>query len=361
MKVAELEDALLKVRPHSLTRLDRALSDTFPPLKYFEGDGLDGAEEEEEMSLNGSLLHGLREVKVQSAGVGEGVWEGGSEGEGAGLPIGGDLPTEVAASAQGEGEEGKEGGCEGVKGVTELSELEGEMNDEMITATEIDESLEKNNDIHIKMNSDLPEPVVCTLNPTPCSSIQPTYATAVSNPFHPVLKGSSTVSKCPDSIPPNVQTLTCTSRPLQSTTVTTALASNTIHPATITLDTSSDTHEENKEQSLPSNNHHDNHQTEPQYEDTQPPKNEFQAGQESGLDRANLVVQLTDVLGEGFGAIASSGPAGWSEWGEGVCSRRCDSSFSLHSSSSSGEGVGGCVGGCVCEGVRVWVWVWVRV
>ena len=68
LKVAELEGTLLKVRPHSLTRLDRALSDTFPPLKYFEEDRQDNAEEEA-VSLNGSLLHGLREVKVQSTSV----------------------------------------------------------------------------------------------------------------------------------------------------------------------------------------------------------------------------------------------------------------------------------------------------
>ena len=103
IKTVKLEELLLKVRPHSLNHLDRALSDTFPPLKYFteEGEGEEGESAAATMSLNGSLLHGLREINEQRrlpaiVGVAVGVAEGG-EGEGAGLPIGGDLPLDMAA------------------------------------------------------------------------------------------------------------------------------------------------------------------------------------------------------------------------------------------------------------------------
>lgn len=319
LKVSELESTLLKVRPHSLTRLDRALSDTFPPLKYLEGDRQDMGDRQE-TSLNRSLLHGLREVEGQSVGVEEVVR--GSEGEGAGLPISGDLPTEAAATTLVEGEDGEGGGCEGVRGQTELSECE-------TVATNL-EPLEKSNHTQSVVDSDLREPALCTLNPTPYSTIQPTYATAVSNPFHPSLKGSSTVSKCPDSIPTNDQS--CTSRPVQPTTTTVSMA-------TVSMDTHNDNHHSNEDQSLSSKCHTINCQMEPQNTTTEDMKNDFEMSQESRLDRSNLAVQLTDVLGEGFGAVASSRPAGWSEWSDGGNTHRCDSSLSLHSSSSSGEGV----------------------
>ena len=45
------------------------------------------------------------------------------------------------------------------------------------------------------MTSDLSNSSLCILNPASQCTLLPTYATAVSNPFHPVLK------KCPDSVP----------------------------------------------------------------------------------------------------------------------------------------------------------------
>ena len=322
-KVLELEKTLLKVRPHSLTHLDRALSDTFPPLHYFEGDGDIG--DDDVTSLNGSLLHGLREIEEKTAAEAERV-DGGSAGEGAGLPIGGDLPTEVAGIP-----EEAEGEVEGVRGLTELAELESRSTGGEGSTGANGETLEKN-DCQTNENSDLRDAVPCTFNAAPCSNIPPTYATAVSKPFHAVLKGPSAIPKGPDSIPKNHQ-----SRLPQTTTAT------VIPTATVTMDVHSNNHCGNEEHekshdSSPNNDHHMEMQN-TTTEDTKP-INEFQTGSENQLDRpGNLTAQLSDVLGEGLVALATAAPAGWAEWSEAVelCTPRSNSSLSVKSSGSSGE------------------------
>ena len=98
-RVEEMERVLLRVRPHNLSHLHRALSDTFPPLHYFSEDG----ELSDDMSLNSSLLQGLREieekgcererVEVEGGEVVTGEGEGEGEDEGA-LAQGGEVPAE---------------------------------------------------------------------------------------------------------------------------------------------------------------------------------------------------------------------------------------------------------------------------
>ena len=323
LKVSELEEALLKVRPHSLNHLDRALSDTFPPLKYFaeeEGKEDVASSSDEVMSLNGSLLHGLKEIEEQRV---VGVVSNGIESEeGAGLPIGGDLPTESAGTGEsGVSGESEEKG-EGVRGVTQLAQIESDHTN----------TLEVERDV----NSDPRES--CTLNPAQYSAALPTYATAVSNPFHPAMKG---VSKCPDSIPVNHQS--SVSRPLPTNTVS---ISEAVTMTTVTTDMHHHHVDKETAVTLPSNSHtNDNPTSQLQILTTavhvgaSEPKSDFQTGQQSGSDRSSeLSAQLTDVLGEGLGALAQSGPAGWSMgWSDdGVCTPRSDSSLSLKSSSSSG-------------------------
>ena len=101
VKTVKLEELLLKVRPHSLNHLDHALSDTFPEGEGEEGEGEEGESAAATMSLNGSLLHGLREINEQRrlppiVGVAVGMAVG-REGKGADLPLGVDLPSEMAA------------------------------------------------------------------------------------------------------------------------------------------------------------------------------------------------------------------------------------------------------------------------
>ena len=314
-RVSELEDTLHRVRPHSLSHLDRALSDTFPPLRSFLGEGGssdDGdGEEEEEVSLNGSLLRGLREIEEREGRVGV-VSENptGGEGEEAGLPTGGDLPTESAAVPEEEEEGGSGAGRELMDDLLKSSEERGGQD----------------------LTSDPAKP---DLYPT----ILPTYATAVSKPFHPVLRGLGPMSNRPDSAPVTQQS--SMSRLPQTNTVT---VTNSITTATVATDNKGTDHYGNKEEVVFPSNHSSafTFLNTMATADSVAAEANLATGRQSRLSQdAEPAVPSGDLLEEGFGVLPRCGSAGWvAEWqlGEGgVCTPRSDSSLSLHSSSSSGR------------------------
>ena len=185
------------------------------------------------------------------------------------------------------------------------------------------------------MNSDPCKPAPCTLNPAAQCTVLPSYATAVSNPFHPVLK------KCPDSVPVTQQS---NSGPPQTDTAT---VNNPITTATVTMDTHGNNHYGNKEDATLLSN-----KQPPLTENSETKKTDFQTGQENGLSRVTeTTVPLPDVEEEGYcGLGGCGGPGGWSStgWREdgvgvlstprengGVFTPRSDSSLSLRSSTSS--------------------------
>ena len=258
------------------------------------------------MALKRSLLHGLRAIEdrgtVEVTVGGRMVWGEEGEGEGAGLPISGDLPSEMAATPE-VIEEGKEGGeCED-SGVSELSATSNSDDDNLVGRT---------------MTSEPYDLASSTLNSgTDC--MLPTYATAVSNPFRPVLK------RCLDSVPTTQQS---NSGPPETTTVT---VTNPITMATVTMDTHG-----NKDAMLPSNNPPTHLAT----ENTSETKSDFKTGQDNRLSQVTeLTVPLSNELVDGYNTLARCGPASWSStgWREdgGVCTPRSDSSLSVRSSASS--------------------------
>ena len=108
-RLSQLEHTLILTKPQhhpNLSLLDQALSDTFPRLcerrrreSYTEREG-EGEEGEEVVGLNTSLLQGLRRIEEEeerekSGRIGVSQVVTGGEEE-AGLPISGDLPTELA-------------------------------------------------------------------------------------------------------------------------------------------------------------------------------------------------------------------------------------------------------------------------
>ena len=317
-KISELEQSIAKPRPPTLSHLDRALSDTFPPLRSFSNEG-EGEGEGEEVSLNTSLLLGLREIEERANEVG-----GATDGEEAGLPVGGDLPTESAVVRG--GEEGESVGVTVKDGEKKSCTDDSQTRDER----EIDSC----------------EPSKWTLTPESCPTALPSYATAVSNPFHLAMNGLSPVSKCPDSIPATHQ-----SNVSHASTVTIA---DPVTMATTSTDTSGDHHGNGA--SFPINGCLETLETMATASTTAtsttatttgPPPG-FKTGQEGVLPRdGEQAIQLEDLLGgEGFGSLASYGPAGWGAgWKEATPTPRSDSSLSILSSSSSGE----CVCWCTVE------------
>ena len=323
-KVTELEAALLKVRPHSLSHLTHAVSETFPPLRYFEDCGGDTAEDET-MSLNGLLLHGLRKIEERNVSEKASSVEGGEE-EGVGLPVGGDLPNEAASTP--EVTAGREGEREGERegGRIELAKEEGKAIGEE-SATSVSDVIETTDDRKTGGNSDPQDPVTSTLNPTPCSNILPSYATAVTNPFHPVLKGLVPMSKGPDSTPKTHQS---ESAPPPTNT---ARMYTPFPMATVAMDTHINNHHDNQVCAKSPNNH----QNELQQTTAKEIEESLTASDAIMGDGMDLASRVVGGRGEGLGAIATSGPAGWSEWSEELCTPRSESSLSLKSTSSSGE------------------------
>ena len=329
-RIWQLEEKLTKLRPPSLTHLHRALSDTFPPLRSFHDTE---REEEEEISLNSSLLRGLREIEEREKIAASGVAPGDSEE--AGLPIGGDLPTELAG-----------GECEGVTVVKGEEEGVGEGVTDVLSE---------------KQQTNLDEPAKKT-----CPTIVPSYATAVSNPFHPAMKGLSPVSDCFHSIPVTQQS----SMPHMST----VHGADPITMATISMETSTPGHHGNNTTSgnshLPTNT---------MAATDIPPPPGFKAGQRPMSRDAQLAVPLSNILEDGFGGLACCRSTGWGlEWREPTPSvsphpaatvaaagvtpvvgstPRSNSALSVLSSSSSGE----CVSVCVCVCVSEYVCVYVRI
>ena len=326
--MTELEAALLKVRPHSLSHLNHAVSETFPPLSYFEDGGGDSAEDET-MSLNGLLLHGLR--KIEERDVSEKVSSvGGGEEEGVGLPVGGDLPNEGASMPEVTvGREGGEGEVEREGERTELAKQERKAIGKE-PATSVSDVTVTTDDGKTGGTSDPQDPVTSTLNPAPCSNILPSYATAVTNPFHPVLKGPVPMSKGPDPTPKAHQS----NSGLPQTN--TARMYTHFPMATVAMDTQINNHHDNQVCAKSPNNHNDELQrtTSKDVKESHIGHTASDAVMGDGVD---LTARLVGGRGEGLGAIANSGPAGWSEWSEELCTPRSESSLSLKSTSSSGE------------------------
>lgn len=297
-RMEEMERVLLVIRPHSLTNLSRALSDTFPPLHCFVEDG----ELSEDASLNSSLLQGLREIeekgcegeRVEEGGevvTGEGVREGEGE-DAAGLPQAGELPAEEGRLWRGEDME------ERVREETELKELGGDLEEEEKEGEGEDmgsecvewESGGSKPSCHTAITQDL--------TPSAMSSVQFSYATAVSNPFQPKLKGP--------------HSSTAPTKPNATSQVSTMVGN---HGNECHMDLNSKT------------------------EELQPVTGSQVEGAES-TTQTDMSLHIPGVLEDGFGAIAKSGPAGWINWTDSSLpsTPRSDSACSLKSSSSSGEG-----------------------
>ena len=294
-RVEEMERVLLRVRPHNLSHLHRALSDTFPPLHYFSEDG----ELSDDMSLNSSLLQGLREIEEKGCER-ERVEVGGGEvvtGEGedeAGLPQAGELPVEEGRLWRGEDVEEK------VKEETGLRESGGEEGEE-----EKEEGEEMMSSECVEWDAVRSKPfshTAITHDPAPSAtaSVQFSYATAVSNPFQPKSKGlhSSTAPTKPNA-----------------TSQTSTMVGNHGNECHMDLNTKT--------------------------EEVEPVAVSQVEGAELTV-QTDISLQISGVLEDGFGAIAKSGPAGWMNWTDGSLpsTPRSDSACSLKSSSSSGECIG---------------------
>ena len=319
-KVSQLERTLVKPRQSNLSLLDQAVSDTFPPLMSRGYPTGEKGNEEEVVAMNTSLLQGLRhieerdnEVGVASGKVGvvlRKVGVASVEGEEeAGLPVGGDLPTELAG---GGGEE------------RDQEKVEGKEVDERDIQTSPREETERD------LNSDL----------TKSPPVLPTYATAVSRPFHPVLHGPGSMSR--SSVPVTQQS--SMSHLPQTNTVT---VTNPITTATVATENKDVDHRGNQEDVLFPGNSHNNTSSPFGFLSSTPMPNpkvledDFTTGQQSGLSRdGELAVPSGDVLEEAVQGLPRCGSVGWSttEWmGEsGVVTPRSDSSLSLRSSSSTG-------------------------
>ena len=337
-KVVELEESLLKIRPHSLTHLNRALSDTFPPLYSYSKrnkEALDG-----NTSLNGSLLQGLINIEEHKApekgrGGAEDGKKGAREEEGekenvgemfAELSVPGDLPTEAAGTWE-EGEREREG-------VTVLADLEERAIEEEggVACNDSGEISEANTSSQSDVALTTEESDTSSLSPSPCSGFQlSSYATAVYKPFHPVLNGQHAVSsKCPDSIPPRNHYPICT--PVKTDMVTVATVPSA---ASVAVGMHSNGCHGNEQHMESLSNGRHVKQTHNKSVHTE--SNQFQTRTENPLNRSDFSTHLSSVLGEGLGAIAKTGPAGWTDWSDERDISRSDSSLSGKSSCSSGE------------------------
>ena len=311
-KISQLERTLTKPGHLSLSLLDQALSDTFPPLRRRERSFChDGEMGEEDVGLNTSLLQGLRRIQDMEGAVPRGkvgVASLSDVGEEAGLPISGDLPTELAV--------GGEDGATKIEGAWE---------------GDLEKSLEE-------LNSDLVK------SPIPSPPVLPTYATAVSRPFHPVLHGLGPMSQF--SVPVTQQS--SMSQLTQSTSTTTTVT-DPITTATIVMDTTKwVNHRGNQDDVVFPGNSHSNRSSPYGFlgimatPDSGVVESDFSTGRQSRLSRdEECVVPSGDVLEEGVRALPRCGSVGWgtTEWmGEsGGITPRSDSSLSLRSCSSSGE------------------------
>ena len=339
-KVMELEESLLKIRPHSLTHLNRALSDTIPPLySYSKRNKEDG-----NMSLNGSLLQGLINIEEHMApekgrGGAEDGKKGAREKKNVGemfseLSVPGDLPTELAGTWE-EGERERE--REGVTVLAELKERAIE-EEEGVACNDSEEISEANTSSQSDVALATEESDMSSLSPSPCSGFQlSSYATAASKPFHPVLNGQHAVSsKCPDSIPPRNHYPICT--PVKTDTVTMATVPSA---ASVAVGIHSNGCHGNGQHMMSHSNDHSNgrHMEQTHSKSVHTESNQFQTSTENPLNRSDFSTHLSSVLGEGLGAIATTGPAGWTDWSEEreLCIPRSDSSLSEKSSCNSGE------------------------
>ena len=320
-KVSQLEHTLVKPRQSNLSLLDQAVCDTFPPLMNRGYPTGEKGNEEEVVAMNTSLLQGLRHIEerdnevgvasgkvgVVSRKVGVASVEGEEE---AGLPVGGDLPTELAGGAGGE--------------EREQEKVEGKEADKRDIQTSLREETERD------LNSDL----------TKSPPVLPTYATAVSRPFHPVLHGPGSMSS--GSVPVTQQS--SMSHLPQTNTVT---VTNPVTTATVATENKGVDHCGNQEEVLFPGNSHSNTSSPFGFLSSTPMPNpkllesDFTTGRQSRLSRdGELTVPSGDVLEEAVRGLPRCGSVGWSttEWmGEtGVVTPRSDSSLSLRSSSSTG-------------------------
>ena len=246
-------------------------------------------------------------VGVVSTKVGVASVEGEEE---AGLPVGGDLPTELAGG--GGGEEREE------------EKVEEKEVDKRDVQTSPREETERD------LNSDL----------TKSPPVLPTYATAVSRPFHPVLHGPGSMSR--SSVPVTQQS--SMSHLPQTNTVT---VTNPITTATVATENKGVDHRGNQEDVWFPGNSHSNTSSPFGFLSSTPMPNpkvledDFTTGRQSRLSRdGELTVPSGNVLEEAVRGLPRCGSVGWSttEWmGEsGVVTPRSDSSLSLRSSSSTG-------------------------
>ncbi|CAI8031463.1 TNF receptor-associated factor 4 [Geodia barretti] len=291
-KISQLEHTLMKPGHLSLSLLDQAISDTFPPLGRRERSFCHEMEEED-VGLNTSLLQGLRRIQEKESAVPQGkvgVASLSDVREEAGLPISGDLPTELAVGGK---------------------------------------SLEE-------MNSDLVK------SPIPSPPVLPTYATTVSRPFHPVLHGHGPMSPCSIPIPQQ----SSMSQLTQSTSTTTTVT-DPITTATVVMDTTKflNRHRNQDDMVFPGNSN--SNRSSPYgflgtmaTPDSGVGESDFSTGRQSRLSRdGECVVPSGGVLEEAVRALPHCGSvgSGTTEWmGEsGGITPRSDSSLSLRSCSSS--------------------------